>query len=119
MQLKNRIVLAFNRFYSNLLKDLKTTNDANKTLIKRNYKVFDKLSSEYIVHFRSQFEEVFVGFVNEDASKLDDTVLDLFIVKDITIKMVMGTLENDVDKDVFWNYVYILTLFALVGLESN
>ena len=117
MQLKNRFILAFNRFYSNLLKDLKVVNRA---LIKKNYKVFDKSSTEYVEFFKSQFNTVLEALINDSVSVLEtrDDILEKFIVKEFSVKMVIETV-GDFDKNVFWNYIFILTLFVLIGEEDD
>ena len=110
MQLKDKIVLAFNKFYASLLKDLKTTNDDVRKLIKKNYKVLDKLSEEHLSFFREQFgsEEV------RAAMLMGDSMDDKLIAKEVTIKAVMDSIDNEVDSGVFCNYLYILTVISMV-----
>jgi hypothetical protein len=121
MLLKNRITLAFNKFYSNFIKDLKTTNEDIRKVIKRNYKVFDKLSEEYFDYYKGQVDDVLPNLVNDDASALsgNESVLGKQLVKDVTVKAVIATIDNDVDRNVLWNYVYILTLLVLVRKEFD
>ncbi len=110
MQLKDKIILAFNKFYTSLLKDLKTTNEDIRKVIKKNYKVLDKLSDEHLVFFREQFG-------SEDVRKsilVGDLSSDKMIAKDVPIKSVMESIDNDVDKGVFHNYLYILTVISMV-----
>jgi hypothetical protein len=117
MQLNNRIVLAFNRFYRNLLKDLKAVD---KTIIKKNYKVFNKISSEHIEFFKSQFDDVFDNIINEDISALSvkQDFIEKCIVKEFSIKMILENVD-DFEKNVFWNYLYILSLFTLTLKDAE
>lgn len=116
MQLKSRIILTFNKFYSNLIKDLKATNNDIKNTIKKNYKVIDKLSEEYIDFFNIQFGDNINVLINEtDLEILNNK----FIVKDITLLSVLNSIDNDIDKYVFWNYIYILTTLLLVKKEFD
>ena len=120
MQLKNRIILSFNRFYSNLLKDIKTTNDSNKIIIKKNYKIFDKLSPDYIEFFNTNFGSVLSTFINDDVKIIEanDEIMGKNIVKDISIKMVFDGIDEN-DKGIIWNYIFILTLFVCIQNEGD
>lgn len=110
MQLKDKIVLAFNKFYTSLLKDLKTTNDDIRKIIKKNYKVLDKLSDEHLVFFREQF-----GSEDDHAAILvGDSLNDKMIAKEVTLKMVSDSIDNEVDKGVFRNYLYILSVISMI-----
>jgi hypothetical protein len=115
MQLNNKVILTFNKFYISLIKDLKASNDETKAIIKKNYKIIDKLSEDYINFFNEQFGDNLNVFINENE---DVTILnDKFIAKDVTIKSILDTITNDIDKKVFWNYCYILTAVLLINRE--
>ncbi len=110
MQLKDKIILAFNKFYSSLLKDLKTTSEDIRTIIKKNYKVLDKLSDEHLVYFKEQF-----GSQEDRAAILmGDSLNDKFIAKEVTVKMINDSIDNEVDSGVFRNYIHILTVLTMV-----
>lgn len=119
MILKNRITLAFNKFYSNFLKDLKATDDSNRRLIKKHYKMFYKNSDEYIEYFQGEVDDIIQLLLTQEMDDLskNESLLEKKLVKDITVKMVLDTIENDVDRSVFWNYVYILALFVVIRKE--
>ena len=115
MQLNSKVILTFNKFYISLIKDLKASNDDTKVIIKKNYKIIDKLSEDYINFFNEQFGDNLNVFINENE---DITILnDKFIAKDVTIKSILDTITNDIDKKVFWNYCYILTAILLINRE--
>jgi len=115
MQLKNKVILTFNKFYSSLIKDLKASNDEIKVTIKKNYKVIDKLSEDYIKFFSGQFETVLPVLISGDQNA--EVLNDKFIVKDVTVKSVLDSITNDIDRKVFWNYCYILTSILLIDME--
>lgn len=117
MQLKSKIIITFNKFYSSLIKDLKASNDGVKSIIKKNYKIIDKLSEDYIVFYNEQFGNV-LSILTADTID-NDLLNDKFIVKGVTIKSVIDTITNDTDRKVFWNYVYILTSLLLIKREFD
>lgn len=108
MQLKDRIVFTFNKFYSNLIKDLKASNEDLRSTIKKNYKVIDKLSTEYCEFFLEGFSPETV----KNVESLDESL----VLKDIKVKDVLEKLG---DSNVFWNYVYILTVVSSVYKELS
>jgi hypothetical protein len=117
MQLKSKIIITFNKFYSSLIKDLKASNDDIKSIIKKNYKIIDKLSEDYIVFYNEQFGDILNTLT---ADTIDNELLnDKFIAKDITVKSVIDTITNDTDRKVFWNYFYILTSLLLIKREFD
>jgi hypothetical protein len=101
-----KIVFVFNKFYTGLIKDVKNnTNDDLKTKVRKNYKAIDKMSSEYVDFFLTggDFKE-----------PLDH---ERFVLKDITIKEAVDAIEAENDKEVFWNYFYVLAVLGLVYKE--
>ena len=119
MELDNRILIAFNKFYSNFIKDVKTTHPDIKVTIKKNYKVIDKLSSEYILFFKSHLSEFLTNIINDDILELysKDEFKNKNVIKGLTIDDIVSKIENDIDKQVFWNYLYILTVFLYLKNE--
>lgn len=121
MQIQNRILVAFNKFYGNFIKDVKATNDEIRLTIKKHYKLIDKLSEEYLLFFKEQVADVKNVLYNEDIPTLvkNDDVTSKTLIKDVTIKTVLDAIDNDVDKQVFWNYIFILTLFMYLKDEVD
>jgi hypothetical protein len=121
MNLQSRIVFAFNKFYSSFIRDLKETNAEVKSRIKKNYKVIDKMSEEYIEYYSEQIQDIIDKIVKDDVNALanDNTVVDKSLIKNVSIKLVLDSITNPLDLQVFWNYVYILTLFTLVKKEND
>lgn len=104
-----KTVFVFNKFYTCLIKDIKkNTSDELKATVRKNYKAIDKLSTEYVEFFIESFGGVFSGEVE---GKL--------VLKDIKAGEVLSAIKDDADKDVFWNYYYILAVLALVYKEHK
>ncbi len=101
----DKTVFVFNKFYACLIKDLKK-QEVLKEEIKKHYKAIDKLSKEHIEFMLEEFDG---KFVEPDVSKS--------ILKNISMKMALDNIESDADKEVFWNYYYILAVLALVAKE--
>ena len=119
MHLKDKIVLTFNKFYASLLKDLKTTNEDIRAVIKKNYKVLDKLSDVHMQYFKEQLggEKDVLFLTKGDLS--ENTLNDRYIAKEVKIADVLSTIDNEVDAKVFWNYIYILSVLLLVQKSTD
>lgn len=113
MDLKNKIIHAFNKFFINLIKDIKLVNDDINIRVKKNYKMIDKSSDIYLLFFRNQFEDVNVQDLTLDVIK------DSYILEDITINDVISGLTSDKDIKVFWTYLYILYINMLMYNENS
>lgn len=115
MQLALKVVYAFNKFYGNFLREVKSSDDQIKSKIKANYKVILKTSPEYLTFFWGEFSK----FASEIDSS-NENMLEAHVFKDIKL----GDLITKVSADngVFvWNYVYILSALAMVynGLDEG
>jgi hypothetical protein len=101
----DKTIFVFNKFYASLIKDLKK-QEVLKNEIKKNYKAIDKLSKEHIDFLLTEFDR---KFIDPDTSHN--------ILKNISIDLALQNLESDKDKELFWNYYYILAVLALVVNE--
>lgn len=101
----DKTVFVFNKFYASLIKDLKK-QEVLKEEIKKHYKAIDKLSKEHIQFMLTEFDG---KFVEPDVSKC--------ILKNISMEMAIDNIKSEEDKEVFWNYYYILAVLALVANE--
>lgn len=101
-----KIVFVFNKFYTSLIKNLKT-NETLKLKLKNSYKAIDKLSVEYIEHFWESFE-----------GKFCDPAHDKFVLKNVMVGDVLSEFSGD-DSNIFWNYYYVLAVLALVHREAD
>lgn len=100
-----KIVFVFNKFYTSLIKDIKqNTNESLKNTIRKHYKAINKVSDEYVKFFLQGGE-----FKEDDLERL--------VLKEISVKDVVDAIESDNDREVFWNYYYILAVLALVYKE--
>jgi hypothetical protein len=105
-----KIIFVFNKFYTCLIKDVKKNTDDNlKDIIRKHYKAIDKLSPEYIEFFISSCNSKF----NESVEELEKYE----ILKDIKLGDILPVINENQDKEVFWNYYYILAVLALVYVE--
>ena len=110
-----RIVIAFNTFWSAFLQDLKSVDDNTKKLIRDKYKLIDKTSDEHLKFFHAQMPADTSSYVDKDAWT------DVIIVdspeneQKITIKDVLQSLtqqKRDCEIPVIWNHIFTLALFA-------
>jgi hypothetical protein len=108
MNYKDKTVRIFNKFFSGFLKDLKEIDDDLKKSVKASYKFIDKASHEYCEFFVENF------MIDGNVSKHDVTLESLgerMVCQNIKLAdVITKTTENS--KNVVFNYVYILSLFA-------
>lgn len=109
MILTEKILFLFNKFFISFIKDIKDTDDIFKVSIKKNYKVIDKSSDEHLNEFWNIFKNDIPTFA--DAHK------DLIILKDIKVNDIISKLGDDVE--VFWNYIYILSIFSYLFNQED
>lgn len=116
MSLTNsNICLIFNRIYLNLMKDIKDKNDEIKGILKKNYKVFDKKSNEYIDTFIININEEILNVVFSENDIVDNiSVLNLELFRDITVNDIMKKIvENNSDSlNTIRYYIYLLMVLA-------
>ncbi len=115
MDLKNRILLAFNKFYGNFIKDIKSINDDLRTVVKNNYKVIEKLTDVHMIYLLEVIGDDFDKILkHESRSEILEFLGDKMIIKDASVSMILDAIDNDKDRDVFWNYMYILFVLMLI-----
>ena len=117
MELKNRILLAFNKFYGNFVKDIKVINEELRTIVKANYKVIEKLTSHHIDYYQQVMGDDVSKVVFLGKEELVPILNEKKLVKDITVDMILKAIDNPKDLTVFWNYIYILTVFVLINRQ--
>lgn len=115
MQLKDKIVYLFNKFYSSFLKDIKESHEDLRKIVKTNYKVIDKKSAEYCEAFSGNFHE----YVKEVAHGNMESIQEKEVCNGITVATAISKMSAS-DANIFWNYVYILLTFAyMYKLEED
>jgi hypothetical protein len=119
MELKNRILLAFNKFYGNFVKDIKVINDDLRNIVKANYKVIEKLSHEHINYYQTVMGDDLAKTVFLSKDELIPILNEKKLVKDISVDMLLKAIDNPKDLTVFWNYIYILTIFVLIHRQED
>ena len=102
MILNNKIIFIFNKFFISFIKDVKESSEELKVTIKKDYKIIDKLSTEYI-------DEFWKGLLEGDLTQ--NKVLKEFTVKDILEKIQTEEVET------LWNHIYTLLAFAYLYNE--
>ena len=115
MKTHEKILYTFNKFYSNMIKDLKSKQELASS-IKHNYKVFDKLSENYYTTFWSTFSGFIGLLVNESRDHLlnNDAFLQSILIKDLTIGEIFDVITDDAEKSITWNYLYVLLTIGCV-----
>ena len=107
----DKIVFTFNKFYFDLLKDLKKSSDELRSDIKKNHAVRDDESRENIDFVANKLDDAMLKAAIE--ARTDD-LGDLPILKKYTLNKVL-LMTSDADN--VKSYVYILVL--LVYLDKN
>ena len=117
MNVKDKIIYTFNKFYVDLIKDMKRLSPELKAKVKHIYKVVDKSSDEYIQFF---CDGMAVHFSNIEPS--NEEIQAVCIFKNVSVGEVLAHIG---EKNVImtWNYLYVLSalgmLFKLVGAEPD
>ena len=117
MNVKEKIIYTFNKFYVDLIKDMKRLSPELKAKVKHIYKVVDKSSDEYIQFF---CDGMSIHFQNFEPSNEDIQTVCIF--KNVSVAEVLAHIG---EKNVImtWNYLYVLSalgmLFKLVGAEPD
>ena len=116
MSLANsNICFIFNRIYLNLMKDIKNKSSDIKAILKKNYKVFDKKSYEYIDSFIVNINDDIIKVVFSENDIVDNiSVLNMELFQDITVNDIMKKIvENNVDSlNTVRYYIYLLMVLA-------
>jgi hypothetical protein len=94
MNLTDKIVFTFNKFYSSFIKDIKEISEDLRPILKKNYKAINKLSAEHI--------DLFLGEHS-------------FVFKDITLEQLQDATKDQ--QETVENYLNILR--ALVYVYKN
>lgn len=117
MKVKEKIIYTFNKFYVDLIKDMKRLSPELKAKVKHIYKVVDKSSDEYIQFF---CDGMSIHFQNFEPS--NEEIQSVCIFKNVSVAEVLAHIG---EKNVImtWNYLYVLSalgmLYKLVGSEPD
>lgn len=116
---KQKIIFTFNQFYIYLIKELKEMDPTIKSTIKKNYKTFDKLSEDYSNYFWSSIKDIFSLIVDKSPDQLyiEQSIENKSPIQNITFSEINKKLSNH-DKPIFYNYIFILTIFAKIIVDS-
>jgi len=107
----DKATYAFNKFFGVFVRDIKELSDELHGTIKKNYKVIDKASSEYMDHFW----EVLGTHIRSSDWQLDEHQ-DVEVVKDVSYKQIVDSTE---DIEQLSNTIYILSIFSYIKKVSD
>lgn len=117
MNVREKLVYTFNKFYVDLIKDMKRLSPELKAKVKHIYKVVDKSSDEYISFFCDGMSQYF-----QNMEPSNEALQSVCIFKNVSVADVLAHIG---EKNVImtWNYLYVLSalgmLFKLVGAEPD
>ncbi len=109
----NKVTYAFNKFFGVLVRDIKEINEELHGVIKKNYKVIDKASCDYLAYFWENVGKCLTerSFdVNAESSK------DVLLVKDVKLGDVLSAIE---DSTSLINSIYTLGIFAYLQEKTD
>lgn len=117
----NELYQTFNKIYLSLIKEVKKISTSKDSEIisdlKKNYKVFDKKSTEYLDDFNNNISDAITKVIFSNGTILDNIeVLNMEIFKNITIQEIVQKviMDNEESKTVFEYYIYILMLITYI-----
>jgi hypothetical protein len=117
MNVREKIVYTFNKFYVEFLKDVKLQSPELKLRLKNTYKVVDKSSEDYIKFFS---EAITPQIQNLDP--VNEAIQDVMVFQSITFADILARIGED-NIIMTWNYIYILSalcmIFKLVDVEGG
>jgi hypothetical protein len=108
-QTREKVIRTFNKFFGEFLKDVKTISEDLRSVVKANYKVIDKNSTEHLYLFKEEFDSEFIKKISLNDV---DGIATKKVAKDITI----GDLSKaSSTKSLFiFKYIYILSILVIV-----
>jgi hypothetical protein len=110
MNLTDKVIYTFNKFFSSFLKEFKDCNEDIKRAVKQNYKVIDKMTNEYILHFGDNLYNEMKAFTKYPVEYAEFEGKEL--AKDMSVGFVVQKLTSEGEKAVFWNYMSIFMVLC-------
>lgn len=115
MQLQEKVAYLFNKYYSGFLKTIKECNEDLRTIVKANYKLIDKKSTEYCDAFAQQLNEHVPKLIKKDTS----TAYDKDVCQGITVAHLFEKAGSE-HIDIVWSYLHVLLLMSyLYTLDAD
>ena len=115
----DKILFVFNKFFISFIKDVKDcASHSIKQIIKKKFKVVDKMSNEYLINLWDECEPQFHKFTTLTTTdlSLDSDIMSLKLIADVSLSDIKTSFHND---DIFWNHVIILLIFAFMFYEED
>ena len=94
-----------------MLLELRNHNDVLKRNVKRNYSSFDKMRVDIVSSFYEQCKSYDTKQKHYD---LEIVFGDFELVKNMTLSEIFELLDNNADKAILSNYIYLLWCICLV-----
>ena len=119
--MSNNIVFTFNKFFYDLIKDLKADSSALKSLIKKNYSVRNKETPEHFDLFSKNItEDVIKALVSSppDVVFTFPAIGSVHVLIDADISDLLLQIKPEF-KDKLLGYIYVLTLLVIVDKRED
>ena len=116
-----KLVLIFNNFYIDFIKDLKKCSQELKDAIKKKYKVVEKSNPEYFTTLNEKVDDDLIATcIKTNPSNLlsNDQVRAFEIVPDLTVDKILS-LSDASNQDILKCYVYIFMTLAYIHRQSD
>lgn len=117
-----KIIFTFNKFFYDLVKDLKDISPELKTLIKPNYKVKNNTTDENFKIFQASLnkDDVYTTVVESTIDSIfqSDLVKGVEIMKDITVAKVIEHVTDDYHR-ILKSFVLIFTLLFTLSKNAD
>lgn len=115
----DNVVFMFNKIYLKLMKEIKHTDADIKSTLKKNYKVFDNKSLEYmdkLIASTQDKKRLFEGLFSDNDVLEDAIVQELSLFVEVSVKDVLEKIvkDNVADRNNFRYYLYVLLVLAYI-----
>jgi hypothetical protein len=121
MDFKDQVTFAFNKFFYDLVKDVKGASTDLKTVVKKHYKVKNSTTSSNIEHFSKQLtDELYQKVVSIKTEELfgDQAIRDLGILQHIKLGSILDSTPKEYHATVC-SYLYIFVLMATLHKQED
>jgi hypothetical protein len=116
--MSNKVIFTFNKFFYDLVKDLKDISPELKTIIKQHYKVKNSSTHEHFNAIKESIdkEEVFQKILLVKVEELFeiDGIQSIELLKDVTIEKILQNVSEDY-RPILTSFVLIFTLLIVLS----
>lgn len=121
MNLTDKVVFTFNKFYSSFIKDVKEFAEELKPTLKKNYKAINKLSSEHIDLFISGshiFKDITIEQL-QDATKTQQDTVENYLNILRALAHIYRQIDNKEDNDDQMEILFTHTLDVIKKVQAS